>query len=262
MKKKSLRKRHRIKKKKAVTGNIFFVSSLFFITIFLAAFCFLAFYPLFQVEEILVDGGAEINNNQIKNFIEHKAERKAPFLSSKSTFFFSVRKTEEEILKKAPSVGGVHINREFPNKLKVLIRERKPIAFWCREKDKDQCFFIDSEGVAFQKTEKISTERPIIVSRKELDERRQILKKEELSRFFLIFDHLLQEDIASIFFYMDEYGEITAHTDQGIEIYFTLENVQRELDNMKIILKEKLSREEVEDLEYIDLRFGDRVYYK
>ncbi len=55
--------------------------------------------------------------------------------------------------------------------------------------------------------------------------------------------------------------KIDARTNEGWQaIFMPSQNFSQQLDNLKIVLREKLKNRE--NLEYIDLRFGNRVFYK
>ena len=56
---------------------------------------------------------------------------------------------------------------------------------------------------------------------------------------------------------------VNIRTLEGWEVYFNLEDgVSQQIFNLDIVLKEKISPEERENLEYVDLRFGNQIYYK
>jgi hypothetical protein len=47
------------------------------------------------------------------------------------------------------------------------------------------------------------------------------------------------------------------------EIYFDVElDIKKQVENLRILYKEKLNQGLPSQLKYIDLRFGERVYYK
>jgi len=262
MKQKRLRKRHRIKKRKPLIKHTLFGGFLFFFLLFIAGSYFFAFNLFFQVDDISITDAANINEDVLENLIEDRVKKKFFFIETRSIFLFSLEEIEREVLDKAPFVGGVYIERVFPNKLEVRIKERRPMAFWCKRKDKERCFFIDKEGVAFERTERLSTERPIIVKEGTLGEDSVIMEKGELSSIFMISDHFSRKDFPANFFEVKEEGEVVVHTREGVKVYFALNDLKRALDNLEIVLGKKLTREEVKALEYIDLRFGDRIYYK
>ncbi len=262
MKKKSLRKKHRIKKKKPITENTFFSGVLFFLFIFLIGVYFFVFYPLFQIESVTVENLETIDKEAVENFVKKRTENKILFLSTRSTFLISGKRISEELLKDLPTIGNVVTRRTFPDGLNVEIIERRPMAFWCKEKNREKCFFIDSEGVAFQRTDKLTTARPILVKGEDPGRYNQVVTKDTLSLLFLIHKTVSKKNAEVSFFRMTSDDYVAAHTNEGFEIYFTLTDTEKELENLKIILGKKLGEKERKDLKYIDLRFGDRVYYK
>lgn len=262
MKKKTLRKKHRTRKKKPITENILFSGFIFSFIVFCMATYFIAFNPFFQIETVVVEDNANINSEALENFVKSHSENKVFFLKTQSTFLISTSEIRKSLLEEVPTIGDVDVKRNFPDSLKVKVVERKPVAFWCREKNKEKCFFVDRKGVAFEKTERLATARPVIVKKENPDKDNRVLSAEELSRFFLIHKSLEKFDTPVNFFEIVAKNHIAAHTKEGIEIYFTFTNTERELENIKIVLEEKLKKENRVGLDYIDMRFGDRVYYK
>ena len=52
-------------------------------------------------------------------------------------------------------------------------------------------------------------------------------------------------------------------TDKNFKVIFSLDNnVEDQILNLDLVLKEKISQEDLVGLEYIDLRFGNKVYFK
>jgi len=58
-------------------------------------------------------------------------------------------------------------------------------------------------------------------------------------------------------------NEIKVVTEKGWQIYFNTNlNVETQLDKLVLIYEKKIKELGIDNLEYIDLRFGNRVFYK
>jgi hypothetical protein len=75
-------------------------------------------------------------------------------------------------------------------------------------------------------------------------------------------DKLPKNDIKFKYFQLPEKGsnEVRVVIDRGYSIYFnTQDDFDRQLANLKLVLNEKVKDKKIN---YIDLRFGNRVYIK
>ena len=61
-----------------------------------------------------------------------------------------------------------------------------------------------------------------------------------------------------------EKTEISVVTQKGFEIYFDIfsSSLDQQIKNLRKILNQEIKEKEIPSLEYIDLRFGNRIYYR
>jgi len=60
-----------------------------------------------------------------------------------------------------------------------------------------------------------------------------------------------------------ENESLTVYVSEGYRIIFDLnKSIQEQLFNLGVVLSKKISTEERKKLEYIDLRFGNRVFFR
>lgn len=239
------------------------------------------FSNLFQVEEIQIKRNQKVKNQDILGIVEPKAERSLragsiKVFSSKSLFLINSRDMEEELLARFPQIGEVHIKRGLPRTLVVEVREREPFAEICQPSG--ECFVVDQEGVAFEKSAILKDEESGL---KVLEVKRQGLvlwlaqeRDMRLGKQAIILDYLqavdavhrnleqqLELGIDKITLAKD--NRLNIKIEQGFKLYFNIDrNIENQLFNLGLVLEEKISAEELLGLEYIDLRFGNRVYYK
>lgn len=262
-KKKSLKKRFRLKKKKP-----FFKKKVFWVFVFIFLgfgflIYFLVFSQTFQVKEIRVFGNEKVSRENLQELIEAKAKRTF-FLQTKSIFLVDLRGIEETILAEFPLIAEAKLKRKFPNILSLEIRERKPLATFCQ--DSKECFKIDKEGVAFLEAKEEQKEGCLLIfSQKEekISLGQRVIQEDHLGSIFEIQKNLEEDFKIKIekFFLLDE--KLNVETEQGFEIYFDLEgDVLNQISNLGLILQEEIPPEERKNLQYIDLRFGNRVFYK
>lgn len=260
---KNYRKPHRMKRKKPVYKNKVFGFAVIFLALFAVILYLSCFLPKVQIEEIRISGNQKIQTDAIKNYILAEAGKSIMFLPSKSIFLFSPKKAEENILAAFSQIDKIKIDRDFFNTLDVVVAERKPSAFFCRQ---ENCFLIDEQGVAFERGS--STEGLLKISDEQnsdsLELFGQALGENDLSKILLINSKLKNDlgiDVGE--FLISSQDRLIALTKEGWNIYFYLKgDVDWQLTKLKAVLDEKIPQEKRKNLEYIELRFENLAPFK
>lgn len=226
--------------------------------------CYLfIFSSYFQIREIQISGNKEIRTQDLQELVENKINQKLLFYQIKNIFLVNSEDIKKTITDGFPKIAEVNLKRKFPNSLIVEAKEREPIFIWC--KDSSPCFYLDKEGIIF---EEVSGDSPGLLKIKspgiegfKLGSR--IIEKETMIILEEIQSKLRDNLRISIKEISISGGKIIVQTEKSWQIYFDLnENPDQEILNLSQVLEKEISPEKRESLEYIDLRFGNRVYYK
>ncbi len=258
---KSLRKKLRSKRKEPLLKGSFF--SALFLLASLSGFVlyFLFFYSFFQVNEITIEGAENLKKEVLVNFIEDKIEFNFLFLGSKNILLFSSNRLRKEILNKTSIVRDVSVEKVFPSKLRLRFTERIPRAVWCNIRDTDFCSYVDREGIAFRRAQDIKKGFPVIVKEGNLSLGKKMIEPSHLERILFFVREAGNMGLETSYFSILDEKEVESYMKERWAVRFTFEEIEREIENLRLVIRE-LSKEEIESLKYIDLRFGDRVYYK
>lgn len=253
-----------------------FWSRLFFGIIFLA-FLGVAGYVLFfshflLINSIEVEGVVNADREIVKEIGQNAINGKyLNFLDKRNIILANTWKMKREVLEKFKIIQSVEIKRKFPDKLKIIIFEREPALALSSN---SRCFMVDKAGVAFDEMEcggnylgNNSYRVLINESNKEVS-----LGEKSLEPDYINFISSFSEETESNL----EIGleremrtpgivsaDIRMKTKEGWEIFLN-ENLsaRKELEMLQVVLENKISAEQRNDLEYIDLRTENRVYYK
>lgn len=91
----------------------------------------------------------------------------------------------------------------------------------------------------------------------------RIIEKEKLSQILEIQSGLRDLKNEIVLVEVVNSQRINVKTFEGWQVYFNSQNnISEQIFNLNLVLKEKISPEKRRNLEYIDLRFGNQVYYK
>lgn len=141
--------------------------------------------------------------------------------------------------------------------------KREAIGIWCKEND---CFYFDKEGVIFEESPKSSGSLLILIEDTRdtaanlgsavLSEP-QIVLAEDLQRLlkgnfpFAVSSILIRAD-----------GEYELLTTEGWRILLhKTDSLEHQFSNLKYLLDEEI-KERRRELDYVDLRLGNKIYYK
>ena len=262
-------RRHHIKdkvrslktKKLIFKRPIFWIFILFLIIILLFLYLFL-FFSKIQVNLITVTGNYNIQSKDIENIVWDSINKNI----SKSIFLTRPEIISKYILNKFPQIESVKVSKELPQTIKLQIKERVPFAVFCQT-DNKKCFYIDENGIIFKILEQIPKDNFII---------RQLAKDSKV----FIGEKVVEKNIIDIInkikinlkynFQIDIKEAIIStpfrlniETSENWQIYFNIDaETDLQITKMHLLLKNGISASARKNLQYIDLRFKDRAYYK
>ena len=131
-----------------------------------------------------------------------------------------------------------------------------------------ECFYIDEQGIAFEQAPQTSGSLVLLI--KDYSEREYRLRKEIFEQRIVNFisqvkQGLLGTGLIALDFNILSFPpkDLKVMTSEGWYILFDLErDIKSQLSGLKAALEEKISEEERKNLEYVDLRIENRIYYK
>ena len=148
------------------------------------------------------------------------------------------------------------------------IEHGERIAIVCKD-ETAECFYIDKQGIAFEQAPQTSGSLVLLI--KDYSEREYHLGKEIFEQRIVNFISQVRYGLSSeaglaiLDFNVLSFPpkDLKVMTNEGWYILFDLErDIKSQLLGLKAALEEKISEEERKNLEYVDLRIENRIYYK
>jgi cell division septal protein FtsQ len=244
-------KRLRIKKKKSFFKKPIFWISIFLILILVGICYFLFFSNFFKIKEIEILAGERIKKEDLKNFLEDK-------IRTKNILLIKLDPIKNEILKNFPPIFSVEIKRKFPSTLLFKITERKEVLAFCQ---KENCYLIDKEGIVFEK----GGDQGILKIEKEnfegeLKPGEKVIEKEILDKILEIYKKI-EFEIEKVSIISND--NLHLRTSQGFKIFIDPQkDIDWQITKLKVSLENAIPKDKIDNLEYIDLRFGNFAYPK
>lgn len=258
-----LKKFHGFKKKKSILKNRFFWLSILLLLILGGIFYLFFFFSYFQIKEIKISENNKVKAEAIKSQVDKKISQKILFWQSQSIFLANLNEISGIILNSIPEIAAVDLKKKFPQTLEVKIKERESVAVFSSDSGD---FLIDKEGVIF---ESFSSEQSDLLKIKKSDSEgkkapgEKVLEAGLLSKALTIFDKLKKMDIALKEIFIVSKDRLNFKTSDGYDIYFDPEkDIDWQLIKLESAFRKEISKEKRNNLEYIDLRFGNFAPYK
>lgn len=234
-------------------------------------FAYLARLDSFQIRDVIVQGAEVVDTGEITAAIEKYLSGTYLFLFPKANIFLYPRgHLEATVLESFMRLKTAEVSFQNLHTIKLSVTERSPEALWCGENRlggdaTPACYFLDREGYIY-------TEAPVFIGSVYLRFYGPLAQGDPLGQVFLpaeSFANLMKflKVVAEKGFSPVELAlldtDVELFLGDGTKILFDrAHDLSRVLDN----LLSALSAQEFKDrknlnLEYIDLRFGNKVYY-
>lgn len=268
---KSLRssKMTRRKRRSSLFKFLFFVLVL---VILVAGSAYLLKRPEVMIKNIILDGNETVPTEEIVGFVREKLSGSYFFVFPRSSIFiYPQRQIEESIPLKFTKIENVEVVFNSFDSISVTVKERNPKALWCGENRLEggipECFFLDEKGLLYTRSPAFTGDvyfrfyGPLgegsSIGQHFLPES----KFKEIS-FFLQF--LMESDIQAVELAVGNENDYELYLENGTKVLFAQDgDLSLILDNLQsILLSDDLKEHGTVGIDYIDLRFGNKVYYK
>lgn len=257
---------NRFKKRKK---KIYYIKLSLFGVLLLSFFVgglFLLRHSSINVSKVSVGNTVFANSNSIEDLIFEVLKKDILFFIPKSNFLFIPEsEIEEKIKDKFPSVSSIDFDLKGLNKLNVDVKEYGPEILWCKQEN--DCLFVNERGRAFMN-------EPIIHSYNDLirfygaDPNTQkgwdVIDGEFLNSLLQLSENIknLELKVKNI----DNLGEdvYSLETDSGFNILINkADDLEDSFEHLKVIFeKNAIDVSNLNTIDYIDLRFGNKIFYK
>lgn len=259
----------KLRRKRLVFKAILF--GVVFIAIFAGIIAFFRI-PYFQVDKIEISGNNSLVESELIDAIKEKLNGKYLRLFPKTNIFIMPKnKILVEIPDEFNRIKKITLDKKFFNGIAVKLEERNNAMLYCVA---EKCAYTDDSGFVFEKAPYFSGAVYLkLVDQRNLDngENEKIIEK-------YVGSYLMEE---KEFKKITEFAKLTDKIGGGVlEIIIKKENIYEfyTQEGWKIILNDKNEikdaylnlttaldssiKEKQTKLEYIDLRLGNKIYFK
>jgi hypothetical protein len=266
-------------KNKKLRGSIFFI--VLTLVLFFTLLIFLGNYPAFKIKQVDISGNETVSQQEITLAINKQfAKKRFWFFRQDSIFFFSSKQARLALVHDY-AFGDVKVSKKLFDKVRIEIKEKIYSIILISGVHK---YYIGPNGAVIKEIQADNTVTendgnaelirfgpaqenfPTLYdqSSSEISMNGSVLN-EEFVNFVIDLDTKLKEqsDFEAAYYLTPSLSSdqlIVATTEGWQAIFRTDDSVDTQIDKLSLILKNKVDNRL--KLQYIDLRFGDKVFYK
>lgn len=232
------------------------ILAVLILIIFFVVLYFFIYADLWKIKKIEILEAKHTDINLLKSDIDNILNQKIFFIiPNNHILLISSNKIEKYILDNYPSVEKVDINKNTDREIIITIKDRKALGVWCDQ----NCFFFDDEGILFKEsfrfTGAVFTKWTKIASTTSNFYEKAPCLDICINQDFIKF--LTNNKVSKIV--IDENEDLKMYTEYGFYIK-SLNNASTTMRNINIFSNQY--KENLNNLEYLDVRFEDKIYYK
>lgn len=230
---------------------------------------YLTHLPQFMIQAVEIRGAHDVQETVIKRYVLSVLDDGRMHLFSPRTIFAYPKITISAGLREQlPRLATVAISRPslLSTTLIINVTERSPYALWCTGVEKSVCYDVDASGFVYAQTDLATTTGYVTLLG-------GVLKPEDPLRLYVAPEHFTEvKDLLSgltsagyeahtLSILTGNDLEVVLDNDLHVRGSFDL-SADEMIANLALSMNTDSLRAKEGTLDYIDLRFGNRVYYK
>jgi len=259
------KKKNRNNEKSKKTSLLIFVFSLLTAFIFYLIF----FSSYFQIKNFEIKGLKRIDDYLLSEIISRQMQSYRWIIFSENNLLIFNTKKLDSSIKETLRLESITINKSLPNTLVLNLEERKVAFIW---QENEKYLFSDSSGCIIRESlleDELSIKYPILVNDLSFNYLNNSTDCLDLDLSYLEAMFELYEQLESYpeiglqyFILSEERNSLTVDLEPGPKVIFnTKDNLLKQLNKL-LAIKSEQKEDDFLSLEYIDLRFGDLIYFK
>ena len=223
---------------------------------------------IFQIKYLKIEKLELINNNdltltEVEAFFDTKLTATKFFIFKNSNFFLFNPESLEKDLAENYNLDQASIKKVWPDKLQITVKEKISHFIWAKD---DSLYLLDATGALNRQIRSLDDKYLIIEDFRSIRPSGEyIFSPDEIEIINQIYlewmDDIADKEKLTKIVINDNWGLIELHTQTGFYVKLdSNESIKKQINNLNQILT--AGNITGVDIDYIDVRFGDKVYFK
>lgn len=232
----------------------------------LVGFFSLARADFLQIKDFEINGGRDVNKEDIKKLGFDFISGEKFFIPNSNIILFDKDKFVLEALSKFTRLKEVEVNKSiFNGKIEINILEREGKFLWCASSS--DCFIMTDNGLVFERaattTSIVFAGQPVFYGILEGNPIMQNFASAEVMKNYESFLEVSKTSGIQVYSIKAESEDRSvAETNKGQIIFNPQEDLSVVAENIALLISEIKSKTPDVELEYLDARFGNKIFYK
>jgi cell division septal protein FtsQ len=218
----------------------------------------------FTITDVVVSGGETISHKQVEDIARQKLNGSYIKFIPHAFAFLYPHEGIVEAIREIKRIKNLSVVRTSGSKLTIKFDEYMPHALWCKESASEGCFFLDENGYSFSPAPSLSGGSFLRFVSIAMD-------PQEHTQAFEVDQYKKVHELVALFAQAGWYIS-KAEVDGAGDVFFSIvdggefkvslkQSAQETMANMLTVLNsEKFSHIKPGNFEYVDLRFGSKVF--
>ena len=226
---------------------------------------FLSYNDRVQIASVTVSGTSGLSARTIHAAFDAALYNGSSGLFSRQNMFlFPESAIKAALLQQFPRIANVSVSRAslLSQAVVVTVSERKPAYLWCADSD---CYVMDSSGYIFGTSNSASTTMYVFrggLSSASLPIGQWFLRG-RINALIELFKTIERAGVHPTGAIVENEKDMTVTSTEGFTLKIAFDSDPAVISkDLLLILSSESLRGKQNELHYIDLRFGDRVYYQ
>ncbi|MEK7627159.1 MAG: FtsQ-type POTRA domain-containing protein [Patescibacteria group bacterium] len=256
----------------------------------------------FRIEQVAVSGNKNISEKNIRQTIDEYLNRRFLFFwRPRNIVLAKSEEIYRKILNEYIFIGDVSVMKKYFHKINIVIKEREIFAIWCKvvirkqnentnettaneiNKDlliiksveiaeefiaTDECYYIDDTGIIFSEAPQSSGSLILRIDEvydEDVKIGDKILNNGIITSIATVQKYFNMDNLKIARFFIKNLAtpDLEILTSEDWKIYLDRDkDIKNQMEILGKVLREKITLSERKNLEYIDLKIPDRVYYR
>ena len=245
----------------------------FLVLVFCGCLVWLSWASVLRITSIQVVDAQTISSSSVQTFAQNEISGSYLFAFARNNIFLYPR---EEIaaglLRQYPSLRSVDVHAQDFHTVLVKVAERQPVALWCPSGAATgaDCQYLDEEGLVYAPAPNFSApvyityQGPVATTTQA--GLRQFLTVDQFQSLVALVAAFAQKmpDDPIVLVAVDQSGDVRAYFKDSFLLIFSIKDDGGDIfERFNLALtSDAFKGKTTADFEYLDLRFGDKLYYK
>ena len=246
------------------------------------AVSYVAHVPRLNVQSFVVDGVAHMVPETIETYAFDMIHDDAfHFFPPSNIFLYGPKRLEERIVEHFPRIKEAHVKKEslFSTTVHINVKEREPFAKWCRgggietavsSSTPRECYVLDDGGFIFARTDGAENSATSYVFSGGVASSTaggslvgQLFAPSRMDGILALLQLLQESGFRPIGAEVENTQDFSIPLESSFSIKVPFDAHAEDLiKNLMLVLESERLKGRETDIEYIDLRFGNKVYFK